>query len=50
MKKEVSIIELKTRGALKYKVTLRIPDVYSSETKVFKTKKAAMKQFRKWLE
>lgn len=50
MKKEVSIIELKSEGTLKYKVTCRIPDVYTSETKIFKTKKAALLQFRKWLK
>lgn len=50
MEKEVSIIEIKEENLVKYKVTKRIPEVYVSETKIFKTKKAAIKQFRKWLE
>lgn len=50
MEKEVSIIELEENGVLVYKVTKRVPELYVSETKVFKKKKDALKQFRQWLE
>jgi hypothetical protein len=46
---EVSVIELKTKTAKKYKVTRRIPELNVSETRFFKTKKEAKKQFDEWL-
>lgn len=46
---EVSIMELKDNGR-KFKVTRRIPELYVSETKLFRTKKKAKKQFDDWLE
>jgi hypothetical protein len=50
MEKEVSIIEIKEKTLIRYKVTKRIPEFYISETKIFKTKKEALKQFNEWLE
>ena len=44
----VSIMELKENGK-KFKVTRRIPELSVSETKLFKTKKKAKKQFDEWL-
>ena len=50
IKKEFSIIELKENGEIKYKVTKRIPYLSVSETKIFKSKEEAKKQFYEWLE
>ena len=47
---EVSIIELQNKEGKKFKVTRRFPSMSISETKVFKTKEKAKKQFKKWLE
>ena len=47
---EVSIIELKNNAGRKFKVTRRIPELSVAETKVFKTKKEAKKQFDEWLK
>ena len=44
----VSIMELKDNGK-KFKVTRRIPELSVSETKLFRTKKKAKKQFDDWL-
>ncbi|MBU0929534.1 MAG: hypothetical protein KJ623_00490 [Nanoarchaeota archaeon] len=46
---EVSIIELKDDIGIKFKVTRRIPKLSVSETKMFKTKEEAKKQFDEWL-
>lgn len=46
---EVSIVELHN-GIEKFKVTRRIPELSIAETKFFKTKEEAKKQFDKWLE
>lgn len=45
---EVSLIELKENGK-RYKVTRRIPSMHVSETKMFKSKKEALKQLEEWL-
>ena len=45
---EVSIMELSGNGR-KFKVTRRIPEMSVSETKLFRTKKKAKKQFDDWL-
>jgi len=47
---EVSIIELKNDGAKKFKVTRRIPELSVAETKFFRTKEEAKKQFDEWLK
>ena len=47
---EVSIIELQNHKGKKFKVTRRIPEIYVAETKIFKSKKQAIKQFNEWLK
>jgi len=47
---EVSIIELENSEGKKYKVTKRLPDLLVAETKIFKSKEEAKKQFNEWLE
>jgi len=47
---EVSIMELKTNKSKKFKVTRRHSDISVAETKFFKSKKEAIKQFNEWLE
>ena len=47
---EVSIIELKNNAGRKFKVTRRIPELSVAETKFFRTKKEAKKQFDEWLK
>ena len=47
---EVSIIEMTNNGELKFKVTRRIPELSIAETKFFKTKEEAKKQFDEWLK
>ena len=49
-KVEISIIELENTIGKKYKVTRRIPELSISETKVFRSKEQAKKQFDDWLE
>ena len=49
-KKEVSIVELENHIGKKYKVTKRIPDLSVAETKVFRSKEEAKKQFDEWLK
>ena len=46
---EISIVELKNHIGKKYKVTRRCPELYVAETKIFRTKKQAKKQFDEWL-
>ncbi|MBI4154755.1 hypothetical protein HY498_01575 [Candidatus Woesearchaeota archaeon] len=48
-KREVSLLVLRDNGKM-YKVTRRIPELTVSETRMFKTKKEARKQFNEWLE
>ena len=45
----VSIMEFRDNGK-KFKVTRRIPEMSVSETKLFRTKKKAKKQFDEWLK
>ena len=47
---EVSIIEIENHIGKKYKVTRRIPDMSVAETKVFRSKQDAKKQFDEWLK
>lgn len=46
---EVSIMELETERGKEYKVTRKITDLSVSETKIFKSKEEAKKQFEEWL-
>jgi len=47
---EVSIIELQNNIGKKFKVTRRIPELSVVETKLFRSKKKAKKQFDDWLK
>ncbi|MBD3355087.1 hypothetical protein GF361_03830 [Candidatus Woesearchaeota archaeon] len=47
---EVSIIEIENTIGKKYKVTKKIPEMSVAETKVFRSKQDAKKQFEAWLE
>ena len=47
---EISIIELENDIGKKYKVTRRLPDLSVAETKIFKSKEKARKQFDEWLK
>jgi len=47
---EISIIELTNTVGKKFKVTKRVPDMCVSETKIFRSKKKAKKQFDDWLK
>ena len=47
---EVSIIGIENAIGKKYKVTRRIPEMSVSETRVFRSKEEAKKQFDEWLE
>lgn len=49
-KLEVSIMELENSTGKKFKVTRRMPEMSVAETKIFKTKKKAKKQFDDWLK
>lgn len=46
---EVTIIEMKSSKRMWYKVTRRIPEFHTFETKVFSSKEKAMRQFQEWL-
>ena len=46
---EVSIIELHNHRGKKFKVTRRMPYMSVAETKIFNSKKKAIKQFNEWL-
>lgn len=47
---EVSIIEFESCEGKKYKVTRRMPEMSVAETKFFKSKEEAKKQFDDWLK
>lgn len=47
---EVLIIEIENDVGKKYKVTRRVPEMSVAETKVFRSKEEAKKQFDEWLE
>jgi len=46
---KASLIELKNEFGKKYKVTRKLLQYSISETRMFKSKKNALKQFKKWL-
>ncbi|MDP2909148.1 MAG: hypothetical protein Q8N77_05060 [Nanoarchaeota archaeon] len=46
---EVSITEFQSKEGKKFKVTRRLPSMSVAETKVFKTKEEAKRQFEEWL-
>lgn len=46
---EISIIEYEDYTGKRYKVTRRLPDMSVAETKIFKSKEEAKKQFDDWL-
>jgi len=46
---EIYIIEFENHDGKKYKVTRRLPNMSVAETKVFKSKEEAKKQFEEWL-
>lgn len=50
MKWEVTISEFEGAEGKKYKVTRRMPEMLVAETRIFKTKEAARKQFEEWLQ
>lgn len=47
---EVSITEFKNSVGKKFKVTRRLPELSVAETKMFRTKKKAKRQFDDWLK
>jgi hypothetical protein len=47
---EISIIELKNNGGKRFKLTRRLPNLSVAETKFFRSKKKAKKQFDDWLK
>ena len=47
---EVSIMEFQDETGIKFKVTRRVIEASVAETKVFKTKEEAKKQFEEWLQ
>jgi hypothetical protein len=49
MKWEITIAEFEDDEGKKYKVTRRLPDRVVAETKIFRSKDAAKKQFDEWL-
>ena len=46
---EISILEFQNHKGKKFKVTRRIQDMSVAETKIFKSKRQAIKQFNGWL-
>ena len=47
---EISLLEMENTKGKKYKVTKRLPGLSVSETRMFKSKKLARKQFIEWLK
>ena len=47
---EVSVMELENSTGKKFKVTRRVLEMSVAETKLFKTKEKAKKQFDEWLK
>lgn len=43
-------MEFKDEMGKKYKVTRRLPELSVAETKIFRSKKEAIKQLNEWLE
>ena len=46
---EVSMSEFETSNGPEWKVTRRLPELTVAETKVFKSKEEAIKQYEEWL-
>ena len=46
---EVSMSEFETSKGPEWKVTRRLPELTVAETKVFKSKEEAIKQYEDWL-
>ena len=46
---EVTIIEIKEEGRIKFKVTRRLPKMSVAETKIFDSKEEALRQIQEWL-
>ena len=46
---EITIIEIENAIGKKYKVTRRMPELSVAETKIFRQKEDAKKQFDEWL-
>ena len=47
---EISFIQLQNHSGRKFKVTRRMPSLSVAETKFFRSKKRAKKQFDDWLK
>ena len=47
---EISITEFQNHLGKKFKVTRRLPELSVAETKLFKNKRKAKKQFDEWLK
>ena len=47
---EVSIMQFFNHIGRKYEVTRRLPQLSMAETKIFRSKKKAKKQFEDWLK
>jgi len=43
-------MEIENHFGKKYKVTRRLPEMLVAETKIFRSKEEAKKQFDEWLE
>lgn len=50
VKWEVSILKIENTIGKKYKVTRRLSDFSIAETKIFRLKEDAIKQFQEWLQ
>ena len=46
----ISIMEIQNHKGKKFKVTRRLPELFVSETKIFKTKRRAQRQCTEWLK
>ena len=46
---EITLMEFENNIGKKYKVTRRIPELYVAETKIFKAKEEAKRQFDEWI-
>jgi len=49
MRWDITLTSYLADGKRVYKVTRRLPGMSVSETRIFKSKKSARKQFREWL-
>ena len=47
---EISLIELENTKGKKYKVTRRMPSLKIAETKIYRSKETAKKQFDEWVK